>query len=145
MNNLKRLFWTSSDLSNTGSIQMSNLGQDNRAADVWGRVETSHWSRLSRHCTLIGWDNCKAAPAPLCHKDTAQGTQSSLLEAFLAFRCFHSVSMWISDLESSTLLEIRDSDEYLLLFWLEKREKWSSQKNISPSFDSFSLFVSVLW
>ena len=145
MNNLKRLFWTSSDLSNTGSIQMSNLGQDNRAADVWGRVDTFYWSRLSRHCALIGWDHGVATPAFLCHKDTAQGTQSSLLGAILAFHCFHSVSMWISDLECSTLLEIRDSDEYLLLFWLEKREKWSSQKNISPSFDSFSLFVSVLW
>ena len=37
MNNLKRLFWTSSDLSNT-SIQMSNLGQDNRAAEVWEEI-----------------------------------------------------------------------------------------------------------
>ena len=43
------------------------------------REETSHWSRSSRHCALIGWYRCVATPAFLCHKDTAQGTQPNFL------------------------------------------------------------------
>ena len=39
-------------------------------------VEDSHWSRLSRHCALVGWDHSVSTPALLCHKDTAQGTQT---------------------------------------------------------------------
>ena len=53
-------------------------------------------------------------PALLCHKVTAQGTEVPLLVAFLAFYCVimtqgwlpftdYRVSMWISDLECSTL------------------------------------------
>ena len=43
---------------------------------------------LSRYCALIGWDH-DATTALLCHVDvdTAQGTQSSLIGEFLAFRC----------------------------------------------------------
>ena len=41
---------------------------------------------LSRYCALIGWDH-DATPALLCHVDTAQGTQSSLIGEFLAFHC----------------------------------------------------------
>ena len=53
---------------------------------------SSEWSNPigpdpSRYCALIGWNHCVATPALLCHKDTAQGTQSPLLRAFLAFHC----------------------------------------------------------
>ena len=52
----------------------------------------SEWRPLigpdpSRYCALIGWDHGVATPALLCHKDTAQGTLSPLLGAFLVFRC----------------------------------------------------------
>ena len=40
----------------------------------------------SRYCALIGWDHSVATPALLCHKDRAQGTQSTVLGAFLSFR-----------------------------------------------------------
>ena len=41
----------------------------------------SHWLDL---------DYSIAPPALLCHKEPAQGTQNSLLGAFLAFRWFHA-------------------------------------------------------
>ena len=52
----------------------------------------AEWSTLigpdpSRHCDLIGWDHIiDATPALLCHKEPAQGTQSPLLGALIAFR-----------------------------------------------------------
>ena len=52
------------------------------------RVELPHWSRFSRYCDLIGLDQSVATTALLCHKDTAQGTQSSLLGVLFAFRWF---------------------------------------------------------
>ena len=48
------------------------------------RLEHSHWSDPSRYCALIGWDHNAAL---ICHKDTAQGSQSLLIEAFLASPC----------------------------------------------------------
>ena len=36
------------------------------------RVKTSHWSRLSGHCALIGWVHSSATPALLCHIEPAQ-------------------------------------------------------------------------
>ena len=44
----------------------------------------SHWWR---HCALIGWIMMLLSTALLCHKDTAQDTQSLLLGIFLTFRC----------------------------------------------------------
>ena len=45
-----------------------------------------------------------ATPAPLCHKDTAkaQGTQTPLLGAFLAFRCVFMAYGWLPSTERRT-------------------------------------------
>ena len=76
--------------------------EEDDAEDEPSREETlgSEWSTLigrgpSRYCVLIG----AATPALLCHKDTAQGTQSPLLGPFLAFRCVYmaKVNYNISD------------------------------------------------
>ena len=45
---------------------------------------------INQDCALIGWILMLLTPALLCHKDTTQGTQSPILEAFLAF----AVSLW---------------------------------------------------
>ena len=54
--------------------------------------EQAEWSILvgpdpAGYCALICWSWVVTTPALLCHRDTAQGTQSHLPGAFLAFRC----------------------------------------------------------
>ena len=55
----------------------------------------SHWSSsditalsLVESFIMMKYFHCVATPALLCHKKPAQGTQSPLLGAFLAFRWF---------------------------------------------------------
>ena len=63
-------------------------------------VLLTEWSTLIgrdplRYCALIGWIIMLLMPALLCHKDTAQGTQSPLLGAFLAFHCVFMREEWL--------------------------------------------------
>ena len=53
----------------------------------------------SRYCALVGWDHGVAKPGLLCHKDTAEGTQNSLLRAIYIFRCVLMVLGWLPSTE----------------------------------------------
>ena len=82
-----------------------------RSRELWNRPDPcswypvqSPWAAWTRH----GWINMLMTPALLCHKDTAQGTQSPLLEGIscpsLCLKCRSSTNentAWIVDIYTS--------------------------------------------
>ena len=72
-----------------------------------------------------------ATPAPLCLKDTAkaQGTQTPLLGAFLAFRC---VFMAYGGLEVSTVCRLEWHGAPLTSLWPRVAENVPSDTHQSP-------------
>ena len=64
------------------------IGEADQSALVAKQQQQAGWVTLiGRGLSLVNW-LVLLTSALLCHKDTAQGTQSPLLGAFLAFRWF---------------------------------------------------------
>ena len=59
---------------------------DSPACRWWAELDTEVVRQIY-HPLHINSDQGRSGPLSYCHKDTAQGTQSPLLGAFLAFRC----------------------------------------------------------
>ena len=53
-----------------------------RKTSTWGQTALLSLVEVHQGCALIGWIMMLLKPALLCHKDTAQGDPSPLLEAF---------------------------------------------------------------
>ena len=102
--NISSLSLGTSDLSSPPCLEYKKLAvvaDDNDRTVSSGSVilyqgqAPSEWTTLigpdpSRYCALIGWDHGVARPALLCHKGTAQGTQSTSCLSL----CLYGICDW---------------------------------------------------